>query len=424
MRDNMINKYKVKKIGNEEILYLYFDFNMELASFKNNNKSFLDTIKDFLKTNKIKYYGKKIAIVASGVLLCTLCFTVMPKKIDDINYTYVDNVIFEDLKSFPTLEDNSSSTEDFQEMQEQDKVNIENDQNTTDKNNSNKNNSNDKPSSNSDKNSSKNESVAQEEKVTVYRSNGEVITIALEDYVIGVVAAEMPASFNSEALKAQAVLARTYALNYKKENRHLTDTTATQVYKDNSQLKKLWGSDYNKYYQKVKNAVLATKGVVLTYNGDYIEAFYHSTSNGKTEDALNVFGVSYPYLKSVDSSWDKNVSSYERVITEELSTLNSILGIELTPSNFTITKNASGRVATLTVAGEIFTGVEIRTLLGLRSTDFTLEVSNNQVKITTRGYGHGVGMSQYGANEMAKLGYNYRSILNHYYQGVTFKTIK
>lgn len=251
-------------------------------------------------------------------------------------------------------------------------------------------------------------------------NNGSVIQISLEDYIIGVVGAEMPASFQTEALKAQAVAARTYALSRTKNGETLTATTSHQVYKTNEQLKATWGSSFSTYYNKIKSAVEATKGEYISYNGNYIDAVYFSTSNGKTEDAVNVWGESKPYLKSVDSPWDTKVSSFSSSKTLSMSTISNKLGVNLTSASQIIinSKTIGNRVKSVTICGKEFTGVQIRTLLGLRSADFTITQSGQNIVFSTKGFGHGVGMSQYGANEMAKSGKSYRQILTHYYTGV------
>ncbi|MDD6879181.1 MAG: stage II sporulation protein D, partial [bacterium] len=216
----------------------------------------------------------------------------------------------------------------------------------------------------------------------------------------------------------QAVLARTYALKAIKENKKLTDTTSTQVYIDNNEMKSKWGSDYNKYYSKIKQAVESTKSVYVTYNNELIDAVYHAISNGMTEDAINVWGHSIPYLKSVDSSYDKAVSGYSRSIIKTDSEILKIFGIDSLDNIEILSRNSSGRVSSVRVGDSTYTGVDIRTLLGLRSSDFDMEIVGENIKITTRGYGHGVGMSQYGANSMAKNGSTYEQIIKHYYSGV------
>jgi stage II sporulation protein D len=260
--------------------------------------------------------------------------------------------------------------------------------------------------------------------VTLYRYNGTVETISLEDYVVGVVSSEMPAAFNSEALKAQSVLARTYALKRISQNLVLKDTTADQVYKDVNQLKAMWGADFQTYYNKIVNAVSATKGKYLAYNGNYIEAVYHSTSNGQTEDAVAVWGNSYSYLKSVDSHWDLAASSYLRETTKEFSVLSSIIGIDFnaTTNIEVLSRTAGNRIGEIRIGDKTFTGVELRNLLGLRSADFDIKIDGDNAIFVTRGYGHGVGMSQYGANGMAKEGYGYADILAHYYPGTQLKS--
>jgi stage II sporulation protein D len=262
--------------------------------------------------------------------------------------------------------------------------------------------------------------VAPANMITVYRSNGTVLNIELEDYLVGVVAAEIPASFNVEALKAQAIVARTYTLKRISRGLTLGDTAATQEYKDINQMKTTWQGDFQKYYDKIKSAVDTTKGKYITYGGTYIDAVYHSTSNGYTEDSVYVWGNSIPYLKSVDSSWDKTASSYLRTETKDYNTILSVLGISIsadTPVEV-LSRNASGRIISVRIGDSTYTGVNLRNMLGLRSADFDIVVQNGNLVFTTRGYGHGVGMSQYGANGMANSGYNYAQIITHYYQGV------
>lgn len=256
--------------------------------------------------------------------------------------------------------------------------------------------------------------------VTVYRNNGDVLKLELEEYIIGVVASEMPASFNIEALKAQSILSRTYALKAIKSNKKLTDTVSTQVYKDSAQLKKMWGNNYDVYYNKIKKAIESTKGKTIKYNNEYIEAVFHSTSNGFTENSKEVWGNYFPYLVSVESKYDTNVNSFSKTISISYEELSSKLGIILNKdSSVEYIKNESGRISNITIDGISFKGTTFRNKLGLRSTDFELIFNDNDVTINTRGYGHGVGMSQYGANEMAKLGMSYKDIIYYYYTGVS-----
>lgn len=265
------------------------------------------------------------------------------------------------------------------------------------------------------------EEVKQEKTVKVKLNNGKIINITLEEYVIGVVGSEMPALFNEEALKAQSIAARTYALKKDSVGATLVASTSDQVYKTNSELKNMWGESFNTYYEKVKKAVMATKGEVMMYNGKYIDALYFSTSNGRTEDPIYVWNYSAPYLKSVDSKWDIGTKFFNATKTIPISELNQKLGVNINSVNDIQIKSQTtgGRVNSIIIGGKEFTGVNVRMLLGLRSSDFTVSESGNSIVFTTKGWGHGVGMSQYGANEMAKVGYNYSQILKHYYTGIT-----
>lgn len=261
---------------------------------------------------------------------------------------------------------------------------------------------------------------------TIKFNNGGVVSnIDLEEYVIGVVAAEMPASFHSEALKAQAVVARTYAMKKASKGITLINSTSHQVYNSIEQMKAKWGSSYSTYYNKIKKAVNDTKGKVLKYNGEYIEALYFSMSNGKTELPTYVWSTNYPYLQVVSSSWDENISAAKYTITMSYSKFSDKLGITVNEDSEikVLSRTAGDRVNEISISGKTFSGVKVRSLLGLRSADFEIIKTSSGVKITTKGFGHGVGMSQYGANGAAKEGYTYKQILNHYYSGASLVSI-
>ena len=254
----------------------------------------------------------------------------------------------------------------------------------------------------------------------------EINSLDLEEYVLGVVAAEMPASFNEEALKAQAIAARTYAV-YKLEHTNkeydLIADVSNQAYINKDEMREKWQDEFAYYYKKIQNAVESTKSVIMFYKDEPIIAYYFAMSNGSTEDSSLVFGEKNDYLTSVDSLWDKDVRNYEVINTiskTEFCQKLNILCDNIIIDN--INKSGTGRVNTIMINNKIFKGTEVRSLLGLRSTDFEINVKDN-IEITTKGYGHGVGMSQYGANEMAKLGYKYDEILKYYYQNVELKPI-
>lgn len=259
-------------------------------------------------------------------------------------------------------------------------------------------------------------------------ATGAIETKDLENYVIGVVAAEMPASFSIEALKAQAIASRSYAYYKMKQNNGNYDIIAdvsNQAYINDDEMHEKWQEDYDIYYKKIKEAVDCTKNEVMTYNGQVIEAFYFAMSNGYTEDVVSVFGESLPYLKSVESKWDNNsLSNYE--VNTKLSTEEFLKKLNLN-NNIIVINNQiydeTGRTKEITINSTTFKGTEFRKLLNLRSTDFKIEVDNNIVNIITKGYGHGVGMSQYGANGMAKDGFDCYTILKYYYKDIEFQKL-
>ena len=267
--------------------------------------------------------------------------------------------------------------------------------------------------------------------IRVKRVNGGSIdSIGLEEYIVGVLAGEMPIYFELEALKAQAVAARSYALKrmeYNKNNEYdVVDSIMNQVYLDRDYLKEAWGSSYTSNINKLIRAVNETSGEYLDYDGGIADALFFSTSNGYTENSDVVFSFDVPYLKSVDSKWDESVSSvFHSSITISVSDFLQKMKIS-TSDNVVfsdIIKSDTGRVISININGVDFKGMDVYNNLGLKSLDFSLEQVGSNVVINTSGYGHGVGMSQYGALGMAKNGYNYRDILFHYYTGVTIKKI-
>lgn len=414
----LITSYMIQTQNDEEILILYLDysteFGIDLKNFHIHN-NMKKIIINFITKNQIKFNGEKVFLSVGGILLAVMLLTENTSTYDEVKLTYVNHHVIPNLE-ISTLVDNTRNSLEINSIKVDSKKQETNSNNKIEE----------KETTVSEQNPfPKDDSISKQEdtsskQVTIYRSNGNVVSMDLEEYLIGVVGAEMPASFQMEALKAQAVVARTYALKLLASGKKLTDTVSTQVYKDNNELKKLWGNSYSTYYQKIKEAVTSTKGVLIYYQGNYINALYHSTSNGKTEDASMVWGNSVPYLKSVDSKWDIQASSYLREIKEDFTNVLNLLGISSdTNIQFEIiSRDESGRVEKIKVGDKIFDGVTFRNLLKLRSTDFSIMVINNQVSITTKGYGHGVGLSQYGANGMAQEGYTYKEILKHYYTGV------
>ena len=446
----MINGYTIRKVNGQDVMYLFFDFNYEFSSFDfmAKREKIHDVVRNFIRDHNIIFKGATIALVAGGILfgsinLSTPSFSqvAMNNNVsieEKVDHVKSDEIVeIEDVKGNPIVNDNVSvSDNEVVVNSDSPSVVIDNTKSDSVVNNAGSNVSdvnNDVSVSEPVASTIVSEPVNEVSEVvvdnniyvSVRRSDGRVVSLELEDYVTGVVGAEMPALFNSEALKAQAVIARTYALKANSMGRTLSDNESTQSYKDNGDLAGIWGSNYSPYYSKIKDAVNSTKGIYLTYNGNYIEAVYHSTSNGKTEDSSNVWGNSFPYLVSVDSVYDNSNPSFSISKSFSYSDISSKLGINVSSNTeFNILGYTSGgRVSSISIDGTEFSGVSFRSMLGLRSADFDIVKNDDGVIITTRGYGHGVGMSQYGANGMGKAGYGYRDILLHYYPGISIEQL-
>ncbi len=267
--------------------------------------------------------------------------------------------------------------------------------------------------------------------ISVYDKDEDKVTeCGIEEYLVGVVAAEMPASYETEALKAQAVAARSYILSRQGSNdpRHkgadiCNDPAHCKGYLSPEQANAKWGESWSsEYLDKIKAAVSATAGEYISYQGEVAVACFCAVSSGKTENASDVWGTDTPYLRSVDSSEDLNYKDFISTVTVSLSefcqkteTASAIIGGAV--------RTEGGAVKEITIDNKTFSGTQIRSLFGLNSANFDILVEGDNVTFTVRGKGHGVGMSQYGANEMAKTGKKYTEILQHYYSNVTIEKI-
>ncbi|WP_102348262.1 stage II sporulation protein D [Bacillus sp. Marseille-P3661] len=272
--------------------------------------------------------------------------------------------------------------------------------------------------------------------VAVYRSHTKQIdNIPLEEYVKGVVASEMPAEFAIEALKAQSLTARTYIvkqlLNAEKigtpEGSDVTDTVTHQVYKSPEELKALWGAaNYEWKMARITEAVNATKGQIITYEGEPITASFFSTSNGYTENSEDYWKNPFPYLRSVESPWDTESPKFSDRVVMPVAQFEKKLGVKVeSPSVGKIVERTAGnRVSKVDINGKSFEGREVREKLDLKSSDFTWKRQGDNIVITTKGYGHGVGMSQYGANGMATEGKSFTDIIAHYYKGTKISSVE
>lgn len=242
----------------------------------------------------------------------------------------------------------------------------------------------------------------------------------LEDYVVGVVAGEMPVNFPHEALKAQAVAARTYAVRQLQSNPNMKYEDIAQAYVSVDKMKEMWGNNFDEYYAKIKNNVYQTAGEILEYNNEPILAAFCSTTNGYTEECQNVWTQDLPYLKSVKSEGDELSPYYSDSVTVTKKQFGSIFG----STDFAVTeKTNAGYVKSVNIGGNVYSGDRIRQIMGLRSTCFDIINEGENITFSTKGYGHGVGMSQYGACFMANKGADYKTILAHYYTGTNLKNL-
>lgn len=277
--------------------------------------------------------------------------------------------------------------------------------------------------------------LPESEEITVW-IDGKLTKMPMEEYLVGVVAAEMPASYEPEALKAQAVAARTYT-EYKKNHGGCSahsgadiccDSSHCQAYVSAAEMAENWGSDSSLYIHKIVSAVNDTCGEMIYYDGEEIQVFFHASAGGRTENSENVYPEALPYLVSVDSQGEEASSHYygendvsRETFMKKMKAFSPSIRFEGQALIGRIERFDSGRVQSIEVGSESFTGREIREIFSLNSTNFTVEEDGDMIKFITIGFGHGVGMSQTGANAMAKKGADYIEILTHYFTGVTIQ---
>lgn len=277
-----------------------------------------------------------------------------------------------------------------------------------------------------------------QEAVKVFMSQDDlVLSITVQEYLVGVLAAEMPPAYHEQALKAQAVAAYTYLLCKKSEQEstpdaslkgaYLTNDSSThQGYLTEEQRREKWGDKADSYEKKLQKAVSEVNGKVITYNGKPIIAAFHANNGGVTHSAKTVWGGDVPYLQSVTSAGDKLSPDCVKTVAitpQQFSqSVSSLDGCELSGEASgwigKIKKDSHGYVESVEVGGKTYSGMTLRDAAGLRSAVFTCEYKDGNLHFTTEGYGHGVGMSQYGADYMARQGSTWEEILKHYYKGV------
>ena len=267
--------------------------------------------------------------------------------------------------------------------------------------------------------------------IVEYEIAGELKTADLEQYMIGVLLAELPYDYELAVYEAQAVITRTNARKlHKAGTNFLAQDLKVSYATEEDMIKQLGQTRYEEQLKKVKTAIGNTYGMVLTYKGNYIDALYHNVSMGQTASALDVYGKDIPYLTSVDSSADVEAKDYMQTLTFTYEQLVALLGDQygLTPENFLAEvaiseKSKAGYVKMVKLGTGNITGEEFKQLLSLNSTYFYMESQENQLKIVCLGKGHGMGLSLYGANQMAKQGKDVRELLTYYYQGASVEVI-
>ena len=273
--------------------------------------------------------------------------------------------------------------------------------------------------------------------ISVFRTSGnETVNMSLFEYVCGSVAAEMPLAYHEEALKAQAVACYTNALRLKSSDNNTQkgdisdDIGVHQGYIDETQRKEKWGNDFEKYETKLQKIVSSVENEALFYKGDLCVAAFHAISCGKTENSENIWGTRVPYLQSVKSDGDKLSPQYATTLSfDKADFIKCIEQLDIETADIKNLKNCikvhekspSGTVLSATICGEKFTGEQVRKAFSLRSPVFTVKTTADTVTFSVSGYGHGVGLSQYGSDYLARQGLTYKEILEHYYTGTEVK---
>lgn len=274
----------------------------------------------------------------------------------------------------------------------------------------------------------------------LHTNTNQIEELNIDEYLYGVVSAEMPADFELEALKAQAIVARTYTIYKiiqnvgKHENADICDNSACcQAWISKEDRLNRWAENKEENWNKIVSAVELTKGQIITYEGQPINAFFHSNSGGTTEVPLNVWGgTGYPYLQSVSTSGESDYTQYSSEVTISKTEFTEKIKVKYPEFSIDFSSNdcikileytEGGRIKTIKIGNLELSGVEVRTLIGLKSANFEISIQEDNLLFKVIGYGHGVGMSQTGADSLAKQGYTFEQIIKHFYTGVEITNI-
>lgn len=355
----MFYRHVILKVNGEDVLYLYltnaYEFAQDLGS-KENFENISSRVSNYVKNRGISFHGNKVYLVVDGIIVGTVSLTQ--------NSNYQEVISMTDLKT--VQKENHLDEQEYQIVLEHEDHTIE--------------------------------------------------VMGMEKYLRGVLATEILPTFHIEAIKAQAVIGRTYALKQMIEQNKVEAVNSQQIYRDINYYKFLWTDHYFEYAEKLRQAIEQTKGQYLTYQDKIIHPFYHFVSNGKTED-LQSQGEGFSYMESVSSIWDLDSPMYLKTIIKSLQEVASQLHISMDEvKNIQILETTRGnRIQKIKIGSRVLTGQSFANLLGFPSRDVSITVDQDQVRFTIRGVGHGLGMSQYGANRMGQAGYHYTQILSHYY---------
>ncbi len=364
----MFFKYKIVKINNEEVLYLYSTSNYEFASIDiNSNLSMPERVDNYVKNSGIKFTGNKVYLVIDGIIAGNMTYDSRHEIDSEFN-----KIVPLEIDKIDVLDDNDRKRIDYYDG---------------------------------------------EMIINLELEDTSVISLTLEDYLIGTIAYEMPIHYESEALKAQAIIARTYAIKEMFIHKKIKAVNSTQIYKDLNYFKFVWGDNYHSNLNKIILAIKNTNGQYLTYNKKIISPKFHPISNGKTEDANSLGLGNIPYLISLPSVWDMEATNYIKTTSKEISDISLALNVSTEDlKKITILEVTKGnQIKTIKIGDKIFTGTDLRYLLNLSSNDISILINKNNVKLVTRGLGTGLGLSQFGANEMIKDGADHIDVLKYYF---------
>lgn len=352
----MFYKHVILNNDKEEVLYLYltnaYEFAQDLEN-KNDPERISTRVTNYVKNRGISFHGNKIYLVVDGIIVGTVSLKEIPH--------YQEVIPSDNLKEIHKEEKKDNT-------------------------------------------------------IILEYGDHHVEKMSMDQYLLGVLATEILPIFHIEALKAQAIVCRTYALKQMIEQQKILAVNPQQIYRDINYYKFVWTDRYFEYVSKIKKAIEETKGQYLTYQNKIIHPFYHLVSNGKTE-SLDSFRRDFSYLQNVSSIWDLDSPMYLKITIKKLEEITKLLQVSVSDLlEAQILEFTQGnRIAKLKIGDKILTGQEFARLLGLSSTDVSMWFDQKEVHIITRGIGHGLGMSQYGANAMAQDGYSYIKILYHYY---------